>query len=111
MTAGHLTIAFDYKRPTATFVWLDTGETVKVTYVATVDRVMHLATADQRRIKLPLGETVELVLGVRMKLRPSERWGSFSLQATPCRMGKRGKPSAVVSHCGAVLRGGCQAGA
>ena len=81
MTAGHLTIAFDYKRPTATFVWLDTGE------------------------------TVELVLGVRMKLRPSERWGSFSLQATPCRMGKRGKPSAVVSHCGAVLRGGCQAGA
>jgi hypothetical protein len=45
-----LTIAFDYKRPTATFTWLDTGETVEVTYVATMDRVMHLATTDQWRI-------------------------------------------------------------
>jgi len=49
MATGHLIIRFDQKRPSATFVWLDTGEAMKVTYMATVDRVMHLATPDQRR--------------------------------------------------------------
>jgi hypothetical protein len=67
MTIGHLTIAFDRRSPSATFVWPDTGEAMKVTYVETVDCTMHLTTPDQRRIMLPLGETVEPVPGVRMK--------------------------------------------
>ena len=67
MTIGHLTIAFDRKSPSATFVWPDTPEAMTMTYVETVDRVMHLTTSDQRQIMLPLGETIELVPGVRMK--------------------------------------------
>jgi len=67
MASGHLIIRFDQKNPSATFVWPDTGAVMKITYVETVDRVMHLTTPDQRRITLPLGETVELAPGVRMK--------------------------------------------
>lgn len=67
MTIGHLTIAFDRKNPAATFVWPDTREAMTLTYVKTADHVMYLMTADQRRITLPLGETVEPVPGVRMK--------------------------------------------
>jgi len=67
MAIGHLIVAFDDKRASATFVWPGTGEVMKITYVETVDRAMHLMTEDHRRITLPLGKTVEPVPGVRMK--------------------------------------------
>ena len=73
MTTGHLTISFDLKRPSATFVWPDTGEAIKVTYVDTVDLVMQLATSDQRRIMLPLGQVVEPIPGVRMNFYEQNR--------------------------------------
>jgi hypothetical protein len=46
---------------------------MKVTYLETVDRVMHLATGDQQRIMLPVGKTVEPVPGVRMKFYEASR--------------------------------------
>jgi hypothetical protein len=70
---GHLIITFDQKRPSATFVWSDTGAAIKVTYLETVDRVMHLASPHQGRIMLPLGEIVEPVPGVRMKFYEPSR--------------------------------------
>ena len=71
MATGHLVIRFDQKRPSATFVWPD-GDAMKLSYVDTVDQLMHLATPD-RRIKLPLGETVEPVAGIRMKFFGAHR--------------------------------------
>ncbi len=65
MMIGHLTIAFDDKRPSATFVWPETGEAMKMTYVDTVDHVMHLVTPDQRRIVLPLVRPLKQRRGCR----------------------------------------------
>jgi hypothetical protein len=73
MAIGHLTVAFDRKRPSATFVWPDAREAMNLTYVETVDHVIHLTTPDQRRIMLPLGETVEPIPGVRMKFHSTRQ--------------------------------------
>jgi hypothetical protein len=73
MAIGHLIITFDQKRPSAAFVWPDTGAAMKVAYVETVDGVMHLASPDQGRIMLPLGEIVEPIPGVRMKFYEPSR--------------------------------------